>query len=77
MDEWCGRRDLNPGLQAWKAYTMNDCVLTRLDHDRTGQDHHSEVKGKIINVLLKLQKNVNITQDEVNMEVWKWKVSLK
>ena len=29
----CGRRDLNPGLQAWKASTFEDCVLTRLDHD--------------------------------------------
>ena len=28
-NSWCGRRDLNPGLQAWKA-----CVLTRLDHGR-------------------------------------------
>ena len=26
---WCGRRDLNPGSQAWKA-----CVLTRLDDGR-------------------------------------------
>jgi hypothetical protein len=26
---WCGRRDLNPGSQAWKA-----CVLTSLDDDR-------------------------------------------
>ena len=26
----CGRRDLNPGSQAWKA-----CVLTRLDDDRS------------------------------------------
>ena len=24
---WCGRRDLNPGLQAWKAYTRYVCVL--------------------------------------------------
>jgi hypothetical protein len=31
--DWCGRRDSNPGLQAWKAYTI-DCVLTRLDHGR-------------------------------------------
>ena len=27
---WCGRRDLNPGSQAWKA-----CVLTSLDDDRS------------------------------------------
>jgi hypothetical protein len=26
---WCGRRDLNPGSQAWKA-----CVLNQLDDDR-------------------------------------------
>ncbi len=25
---WCGRRDSNPGLQAWKAYTR-DCVLNQ------------------------------------------------
>jgi hypothetical protein len=28
-DKWCGRRDLNPGSQAWKA-----CVLNQLDDDR-------------------------------------------
>ena len=27
---WCGRRDLNPGSQAWKA-----CVLNQLDDDRS------------------------------------------
>ena len=29
VSDRCGRRDLNPGSQAWKA-----CVLTRLDDDR-------------------------------------------
>ncbi len=29
VNVWCGRRDLNPGSQAWKA-----CVLTNLDDDR-------------------------------------------
>jgi hypothetical protein len=31
--KWCGRRDLNPGLQAWKAYTRCLCP-TRLDYNR-------------------------------------------
>ena len=42
--EWCGRRDLNPGLQAWKAYTIKRLCPNQtrprpppeLYHDRNG-----------------------------------------
>jgi hypothetical protein len=42
---WCGRRDLNPGSQAWKA-----CVLNQLDDDR-----HSDT------ILLETKKAIDAT----------------
>jgi hypothetical protein len=39
---WCGRRDLNPGSQAWKA-----CVLNQLDDDRHSDTVVLETKKAI------------------------------
>ena len=60
--KWCGRRDSNPGLQAWKAYTV-DCVLTRLDHDRNYLNQIQN-RGKIINYLFK--GSVNFIETRVD-----------
>jgi hypothetical protein len=40
--EECGRRDLNPGSQAWKA-----CVLNQLDDDRHSDTIVLETKKAI------------------------------
>jgi hypothetical protein len=41
-NSWCGRRDLNPGSQAWKA-----CVLNQLDDDRHSDTVVLETKKAI------------------------------
>gem|GEM_PF-5558640 len=56
----CGRRDLNPGSQAWKA-----CVLNQLDDDRAQdtsliqQNKHISTKADeaIINTLITIKSN--------------------
>jgi hypothetical protein len=48
---WCGRRDLNPGSQAWKA-----CVLNQLDDDRHSDTIVLETK-KAIDATLTLLTN--------------------
>ena len=46
---WCGRRDLNPGSQAWKA-----CVLNQLDDDRPSDTVVLETKKAIDSTLTML-----------------------
>jgi hypothetical protein len=46
---WCGRRDLNPGSQAWKA-----CVLNQLDDDRHSDTVVLETKKAIDSTLKRL-----------------------
>jgi post-segregation antitoxin (ccd killing protein) len=59
---WCGRRDLNPGSQAWKA-----CVLNQLDDDRyldtslnrkqQNKSIQPRAEGAIINTLIAIKAN--------------------
>jgi hypothetical protein len=48
---WCGRRDLNPGSQAWKA-----CVLNQLDDDRHSDTVVLETKKAIASTLTMLTR---------------------
>jgi hypothetical protein len=56
---WCGRRDLNPGSQAWKA-----CVLNQLDDDRHSDTVVLETK-KAIDSTLTMLTNDGLKKDTV------------